>query len=128
MRRSCFFTVWKVVRWPPSQRHLGLGADEEHAVAAEDDVAHELLRDLELPQGLLEIDDVDPVALREDEAAHLGIPTARLVSEMDTSGEKSFEGRLRIRHCLSCGCYRRRTSTSLSHRNGSAPGSDSVRL
>ena len=116
MRRSCFLTVWKLVRRPPSQRSVmyiapqrsascftmpatcGLGADEEHALAAQDDVAHELLRDLELPEGLLEIDDVDPVALREDEAAHLGIPTARLVSEVDAGGEQCFERRLVVGH------------------------------
>src|SRR4051812_49392800 len=73
---------------------LRLGADEEDALAAQDDIAHELLRDFELTEGLLEIDDVDPVALGEDEAAHLGIPAARLVSEMDASGEQCFEGRL----------------------------------
>ena len=59
-----------------------------------DDVAHELLCQFELTQGLLEVDDVDPVALREDEAAHLGIPAARLVSEMDAGGQQFFEGGL----------------------------------
>ena len=109
MRRSCFLTVWKLVRRPPSQRsvmymaparsasclhdagELRLGADEEDVLAAQDDVARELLRELELAEGLLQIDDVDPVALGEDEAAHLGIPAARLVSEVDAGGEECFE-------------------------------------
>jgi hypothetical protein len=38
---------------------------------------------------------VDPVALREDEAAHLGVPTAGLVSEVDTGLEEFFERGLR---------------------------------
>ena len=109
MRRTCFFTVWKLVSRPPSQRSVmyiapqrsasactmpascALGADEEDVLAAQDDVARELLRELELPQRLLEIDDVDPVALGEDEAAHLGIPAAGLVSEVDAGREELLE-------------------------------------
>ena len=108
-------TVWKLVSRPPSQRsvmysapprsasactiagELALGADEEHVLAAQDDVARQLLRELELPQRLLQVDDVDPVALREDEAAHLGIPAAGLVSEVDTGGEELLERGLRHR-------------------------------
>ena len=67
---------------------LALGADEEDVLAAQDDFAHELLRELELPQRLLQVDDVDPVALGENEAAHLGIPAAGLVSEVDTGLEE----------------------------------------
>ena len=77
---------------------LRLRADEENAVAAEDHVAHELLRDLQLAERLLQVDDVDPVPLREDEAAHLGIPAARLVSEVDASGEEGFDRGLSVRH------------------------------
>src|SRR5687768_7225049 len=33
---------------------------------------------------MLEIDDVDPTALAEDEAAHLGIPATSLVTEVDS--------------------------------------------
>ena len=60
-------------------------------------VADELLRQLELTERLLEVDDVDPVALRENEAAHLGIPTAGLVSEVDARLEELLETRL---HCV----------------------------
>src|SRR5262249_44046378 len=45
--------------------------------------AGEVMGLLEQLERLLQIDDVDAAALREDEAAHLGIPAARLVAEMD---------------------------------------------
>ena len=84
---------------------LRLGADEEHVLAAQHDVARELLRDLDLPKGLLEIDDVDPVALGENEAAHLGVPTTGLVPEVDAGREESLErgrvgGRLLVCHVV----------------------------
>ena len=41
-------------------------------------------------QSPLEIDDVDPVALTEDETLHLGIPTTGLMSEMDAGFQKFF--------------------------------------
>src|SRR3569833_872979 len=74
-------------------RELRLGADEEDVFATQNDFARELLSELDLTQGLLEVDDVDPVALREDEAAHLGIPAAGLVPEVDARGEKRLERR-----------------------------------
>jgi hypothetical protein len=46
--------------------------------------AGELLRLLEQRGGLEQIDDVDAAALAEDEAAHLRVPAARLVAEVDT--------------------------------------------
>ena len=66
---------------------LSLGADEENVLAAQDDIARESLRHLQLTQCLLEIDDVDAVALREDETTHLRVPAAGLVSEVDTRFE-----------------------------------------
>src|SRR5690606_29508072 len=61
---------------------LALRADEQHAVSARDHVPHQRLRQLDLTRSLLEIDDVDAVALREDELPHLRVPTARLVAEV----------------------------------------------
>src|SRR6185295_5762450 len=55
---------------------LPFGADEEDVLTAKYDFAHELLRQLELTERLLKVDDVDPVPLGENEPAHLGIPTA----------------------------------------------------
>ena len=79
-------------------RELRLGADEEDVLAAQDDVARELLRELDLPKRLLQIDDVDAVALGENEAAHLGIPTAGLVPEVDAGREECLERRS-VRDC-----------------------------
>ena len=94
--------VWKFVSRPPSQRWLTygmparlgdvldrvagllLGADEQDGAAAvgERRPANSL-RLLEQRLRLQQVDDVDAVALAEDEAAHLGVPAARLVAEVD---------------------------------------------
>ena len=55
------------------------------------DFAHELLGELDLPQCLLQIDDVDAVALGENEPAHLRVPPAGLVAEVNTGFEELFE-------------------------------------
>ena len=62
---------------------LLLGADEQHGAATVGERRGELLR---LPQqggGLEQVDYVDAAALAIDEAAHLWVPTTRLVAEMD---------------------------------------------
>jgi hypothetical protein len=74
---------------------LALGADEKNVIAAQDHFAHQLLRELELPKSLLQIDDVDAIAFGEDEAPHLGIPATRLVSKVDTRLQQLIEIRLR---------------------------------
>ena len=63
---------------------LLLRADEEDGAAALGEVAHEALRLLEALERLLQVDDVDAAALAEDEAAHLRVPAARLVAEVDS--------------------------------------------
>src|SRR5205085_822753 len=70
---------------------LPLGADEENVVAAENHFPRQLLRQIELAKRLLQIDDVNPVALGEDEAAHFRVPTTRLVSEVDTGFQKLIQ-------------------------------------
>ena len=72
---------------------LALGADEEDVLTAQDDFAHELLRELDLAQRLLQIDDVNAIALGENEPAHLGVPTTGLVTEVNARGEQLLEGR-----------------------------------
>ena len=42
--------------------------------------------------GLLQVDDVDAAALPEDEAAHLGVPAARLVAEVNAGLEQLAHG------------------------------------
>jgi hypothetical protein len=62
---------------------LLLGTDEHDGAAARGDAGGELLSTLQQLVRLLQVDDVDPAALAVDEAAHLGIPAARLVTEVD---------------------------------------------
>src|SRR5690606_3765410 len=62
---------------------LLLGADEDDAPAAGGEVAGEILSLGEQTDRLLEVDDVDPVALGEDVGAHLRVPALGLVSEVD---------------------------------------------
>src|SRR5690606_20607477 len=70
---------------------LALRADEEHAVAPEHDLADRLLRDVQTIERLAQVDDVDAVALGEDEGLHLRIPTARLVAEVDSGFQEMVE-------------------------------------
>ncbi len=62
---------------------LALGADEEHAPAGAAEPADEVRRLLEELLGLLQVDDVDAVALAEDVRLHLRVPAPRLVPEVD---------------------------------------------
>ena len=51
----------------------------------------ELLRVEQRLLGLEKVDDVDAVDLAVDETAHLRVPTAGLVSEVDASQKQAFE-------------------------------------
>ena len=62
---------------------LALGADEQDGAAVGGQLADVLHRLLVHRHRLFEIDDVNLVALAEDEIGHLRIPVARLVAEMD---------------------------------------------
>ena len=92
--------VRQLVSSPPSQRWLTYGMPARFACSETAswpasscrrtarcrrgrDVAGELVGLLEQALRLLQIDDVDAAALREDEAAHLRVPAARLVAEVD---------------------------------------------
>ena len=63
---------------------LLLGADEQHGAAAMGDLGCDFLGLLQKHCGLQQVDDVDAVALAMDEAAHLGVPAACLMAEMDS--------------------------------------------
>src|SRR5829696_6726909 len=83
------------VRHPDPGRLLGdrllgllLGADEHHRAAVRDGLLDELVRAVDVGQRLLQVDDVDAVALGEDEALHLRVPTAGLVSEVHAALEQ----------------------------------------
>jgi methionyl aminopeptidase len=56
-------------------------------------LAQESHRLLVLDQGLFEVDDVDLVAMAEDEGSHLGVPETGLVTEMDTRLQHLTHGR-----------------------------------
>ncbi len=71
---------------------LLLGAHEQDLLAAGDRLADGLEGDVQALHGLGQVDDVDPVALGEDERAHLGIPAASLMTEVD-SGLKQLPHR-----------------------------------
>ena len=60
-----------------------LRADEQDAAAVGDHLANERGRIVVERQGLFQVDDVDPVALPEDERRHLGVPETGLMSEVD---------------------------------------------
>ena len=70
---------------------LLLGAHEEHVVAAQDYFAHELLRQFDLPKGLLQIDDMNAVALGKNKAAHFRVPPTGLVAEVHAGFKELFE-------------------------------------
>src|SRR4249919_1687826 len=71
---------------------LLLRADEEHRAAPLGEVPRERGCFLQKLERLLEIDDVDPAALAEDEAAHLGIPATRLVPEVHSGLQQLSHG------------------------------------
>ena len=67
---------------------LLLGADEEDRAAVGDGLLDEVVRAVDERQRLLQVDDVDAVALGEDEALHLGVPAPGLVPEVDAALEE----------------------------------------
>ena len=71
---------------------LALGAHEEHNLPLGRQVLHKLRRLFEHLQRLLQVDNVNSVALSEDEFFHLGIPALRLVPEVNTRFEQLLHG------------------------------------
>ena len=71
---------------------LLLGADEHDAAAMGDSLFHELVRLVDVRQRLLQIDDVDAVAVGEDEPLHLGIPATGLMPEVGAAVKQLLHG------------------------------------
>ena len=69
---------------------LALGADEQDALALGREVGDERGSFLEELERLLQVDDVDPVALAEDVLLHLRIPALGLMTEVNASFQKLF--------------------------------------
>ena len=61
---------------------LLLRSDEEDLPAVRSQVSHEDVRLFDARERLLKVDDVDAVALHEDETLHLWVPPAGLVPEV----------------------------------------------
>jgi hypothetical protein len=64
-----------------------LSANEHDFAAFSSQLADEVSRIIEHGQGLLKVDDVNFIALTEDELAHFWIPVTGLVTEMDACFE-----------------------------------------
>ena len=62
---------------------LLLGADEQDVATVCDGRLNSLVCLVDEGEGLLQVDDVDAVALGQDETLHLGVPTAGLVTEVN---------------------------------------------
>ena len=71
---------------------LLLGADEHDRAALGDGVLDERVAAVDVGQRLLQVDDVDAVALGHDEALHLGVPATGLVPEVDAALEELAHG------------------------------------
>src|SRR5439155_65353 len=71
---------------------LLLRADEQDRAAALGQVACEVVRLLDELERLLEVDDVDPAALGDDEPTHLRVPAAGLLGEMDFGVQVILQG------------------------------------
>ena len=110
MRSSRSEIVLQFVRRPPSQRWFTYGMPTRSASSAMEswDCFFVPTKRTEPPRSatlrtnacacfdeterLLQVDDVDAAALREDVAAHLGVPAARLVAEMDSGLQELAHG------------------------------------
>src|SRR5699024_11518170 len=66
--------------------------DEQDGAAVGDGLLDELVRTVDVLQGLLQVDDVDAVALGEDEALHLRVPAPGLVPEVHAALEELAHG------------------------------------
>ncbi len=76
IRAHCFFLQ--------NIASLTFGRNEQDGALLRGQLAHEILRLGEHRDGLFQIDDVNFVAMTEDERCHLGIPKTCLVPEMHT--------------------------------------------
>ena len=87
-------------------RALGLllRADEEDGAAVGDEVADERVGGLDAAQRLAQVDEIDPVALTQDVALHLRVPSARLVAEVDSGLQKLSHGNDGHRDVPPVGC------------------------
>ena len=67
---------------------LLLAADEQNLSAATGHFLKEIGRPMQLLHRLIEVDDVDRVALLENEGLHFRVPTLGLMTKVDTGFEE----------------------------------------
>ena len=67
---------------------LLLGANEQDVAALSCNFLHIVVSLVQLLHGLLQVNDIDTIALGEDVLSHLGVPAAGLVTEVHTCLEK----------------------------------------
>jgi len=95
---------------------LLLGTDEQNVVTVGYGLGHEVEGLTEQLGRLGQVDDVDAVALREDEWLHLGVPAASLVAEVDTCLKQLAHGNLGHGAWTSCTVLPPRASWSADRR------------
>ena len=67
---------------------LLLGADKQDFAALSGNVTDKVVGLVQLLHGLLQVNDIDTIALGEDILRHFGVPAAGLMAEMDASLQK----------------------------------------
>ena len=75
---------------------LPLGSDEQHVLALRDGLGQKLASQQEPLDGLLDVDDVDLVALAINVRRHLRVPVRGTVSEVDAGFDKVFHERRHV--------------------------------
>src|SRR5688572_3884726 len=95
---------------------LPLRAYEQNRALVRGELTYELQRVLVERQRLLEIDDMNLVAMAEDERRHLGIPVPGLVAEMDAT----------LQHFTHARCHKI-SSAGLRAAGGPPPSADNTR-
>ena len=71
---------------------LLLGANKEDGSTVSNGFLHEIEGNIDVGNGLLEVDDVDAVTFGEDETLHLRVPTTGLVPEVHARFQKLAHG------------------------------------
>ena len=71
---------------------LALGANKQHGATLGHGLLDELIGAVDESQRLLQVNDVDAIALSKNKALHLGVPATGLVPEVDAALEELASG------------------------------------
>ena len=83
---------------------LLLRADKQDVLAVGGKITDEVVGLFDLLDGLLQIDDIDAVALRVDVRSHLGVPASGLMTKVDACFEQTLHG-YDCHFCVSPFCF-----------------------